>query len=150
MLLCEAVADQTQMLKIKSKEEESDDEKEDLDDKDLDDLHKMFMNSKITKNEEEQTKEETAYEGESDKAEGIDGTPEESPKGVEEEDKGSNSSVEEVDHKMLRIFTKPKVKDELVNSWWETVMSTFQVKENEEGQTGEGIKPEDEVKVVTF
>ena len=39
-------------------------------------------------------------------------------------------------------------------SWWKTVLSTFQVKEkeseepNEEGQTGEGIKLEKEVKVV--
>ena len=32
----------------------------DLDDKDLDDLHIRFMNSPVTKNEEEQTEEETA------------------------------------------------------------------------------------------
>ena len=104
------------------------------------------MNSQIAENEEEQNEEETADEGKSDKAKGIDGTPEEAPKGVEEEDKGSDTSVEEVDH---------KVKDELVNSQLETVLSTIQVKEKyseepiEEGQTGEEIKPEDEVNVIS-
>ena len=130
------------MLKTKSKEEESDDDPEDLDDEDLDDLHRRFMNNQVTENEEKQTEEETADEGESDKAEGIDGTPAESSKGVEEEDKGSDTSVEELDHKMLRTFTKPKATDELVNSWWETVMSTFQLKKNKSSDSKE---PEEEV-----
>ena len=86
---------------------------------------------------------------------GIDGTQEKSSKGVEEEDKGPDTSVEEVDHKMIRTFNKPKEKDELVKSWWETVMSTFQAKEKyaeeptKEGETGEETKPENEVKVIS-
>ena len=110
------------------------------------------MNNQVTENEEEQTEEETADEGESDKAEGIDGTPAESSKGVEEEDKGSDTSVEELDHKMLRTFTKPKATDELVNSWWETVMSTFQLKKNKSSDSKEPeeeVEPEKGTKVVS-